>query len=281
MMSAAEFVAGDTLWVNQALKEVEKVNADYFGIIKHVDNNTNVALIHYFTCAEKQLVSIQRRVATGKGIGLQKGKQLYFYNDGMVEHMEVYTLVHDERQDTTRNRIASETYLYPDGATKEEVSLTYKSNKGGWETCFYTRKCYFPNGKLQYEEIKEENKELQITYYNEKGKKVKRPKQKFEIFEQMPEFPGGQEALFAYLAQNVKYPVVAIENNIQGRVIVQFAVAKDGKIEDAEVVRSGGDPSLDKEALRVIKAMPKWQPGRLRGKPVRVKYTVPVNFRLK
>ena len=97
----------------------------------------------------------------------------------------------------------------------------------------------------------------------------------------MPEFPGGQEALFAYLAQNVKYPVVAIENNIQGRVIVQFAVAKDGKIEDAEVVRSGGDPSLDKEALRVIKAMPKWQPGRLRGKPVRVKYTVPVNFRLK
>ncbi len=102
----------------------------------------------------------------------------------------------------------------------------------------------------------------------------------FVVVEKMPEFPGGQQALFKYLSENVKYPVIAQENGIQGRVICQFVVNKDGKIVDVEVVRSGGDPSLDKEAVRVIKSMPNWKPGQQRGKPVRVKYTVPVNFRL-
>ena len=102
----------------------------------------------------------------------------------------------------------------------------------------------------------------------------------FMVVEKMPEFPGGQQALFKYLSENVKYPVIAQENGIQGRVICQFVVNKDGSIVDVEVVRSGGDPSLDKEAVRVIKSMPPWNPGKQRGKPVRVKYTVPVSFRL-
>lgn len=102
----------------------------------------------------------------------------------------------------------------------------------------------------------------------------------FVVVENMPEFPGGQAALFKFLSENVKYPVIAQENGIQGRVICQFTVNKDGSIVDVEVVRSGGDASLDKEAVRVIKSMPKWKPGMQRGKPVRVKYTVPVNFKL-
>ena len=102
----------------------------------------------------------------------------------------------------------------------------------------------------------------------------------FVVVETMPEFPGGQQALFKYLSENVKYPVIAQENGIQGRVICQFVVNKDGSIVDVEVVRSGGDASLDKEAVRVIKSMPNWKPGKQRGKAVRVKYTVPVNFRL-
>ncbi len=102
----------------------------------------------------------------------------------------------------------------------------------------------------------------------------------FVVVETMPEFPGGQQALFKYLSDNVKYPVIAQENGIQGRVICQFVVNKDGAIVDVEVVRSGGDPSLDKEAVRVIKSMPNWKPGKQRGKAVRVKYTVPVNFKL-
>ncbi|MBQ7649003.1 MAG: energy transducer TonB [Paludibacteraceae bacterium] len=96
----------------------------------------------------------------------------------------------------------------------------------------------------------------------------------------MPQFPGGQQALFKYLSENVKYPAIAKENRIQGRVICQFVVNKDGSITDVEVVRSGGDPSLDREAVRVIKSMPNWIPGRQKGKPIRVKYSVPVIFRL-
>ena len=102
----------------------------------------------------------------------------------------------------------------------------------------------------------------------------------FMVVESMPEFPGGQQALFKFLAENVKYPVIAQENGIQGRVICQFVVNKDGSIVDVQAVRSSGEASLDKEAIRVIKSMPKWKPGKQRGKPVRVKYTVPVNFRL-
>lgn len=102
----------------------------------------------------------------------------------------------------------------------------------------------------------------------------------FVVVENMPEFPGGQQALFKYLSENVKYPVIAQENGIQGRVICQFVVNKDGAIVDIEVVRSSGDASLDKEAVRVIKSMPKWKAGKQRGKPVRVKYTLPVNFKL-
>ncbi len=102
----------------------------------------------------------------------------------------------------------------------------------------------------------------------------------FQVVETMPEFPGGPQALFKYLADNVKYPVIAQENGIQGRVICQFVVNKDGSIVEVVAVRSSGEPSLDKEAIRVINSMPKWKPGKQRGKPVRVKYTVPVNFRL-
>ena len=101
----------------------------------------------------------------------------------------------------------------------------------------------------------------------------------FVVVETMPEFPGGQQALFKYLSENVKYPVIAQENGIQGRVICQFVVNKDGSIVDAQVAR-GVDPYLDKEALRVVGQMPKWKPGEQRGKEVRVKYTLPVMFRL-
>ena len=101
----------------------------------------------------------------------------------------------------------------------------------------------------------------------------------FEVVENMPDFPGGQAALMQYLAKNIKYPTIAQDNGTQGRVIVQFVVNKDGSIVDAKVVRSV-DPYLDKEALRVINTMPKWKPGMQRGKPVRVKFTVPVMFRL-
>ena len=101
----------------------------------------------------------------------------------------------------------------------------------------------------------------------------------FDVVEQMPSFPGGQGALMQWPASNMKYPVIAVENGVQGRVLVQFVVEKDGKVTDVHVVKSV-DPSLDKEAVRVVAAMPKWIPGKLNGSAVRVKYTVPVTFKL-
>ena len=101
----------------------------------------------------------------------------------------------------------------------------------------------------------------------------------FQVVENMPEFPGGTQALLQYLKKNIKYPTICQEQGIQGRVVVQFVVNKDGSIVDPEVIKPI-NPYLDKEALRVVSTMPKWKPGEQRGKPVRVKFTLPVQFKL-
>ena len=101
----------------------------------------------------------------------------------------------------------------------------------------------------------------------------------FQVVEEMPEFPGGMGECMKWLGKNMKYPTISQENGVQGRVIVQFVVNRDGSIVDATVAR-GVDPYLDKEALRGVGLMPKWKPGKQRGKAVRVKYTLPVMFRL-
>ena len=114
---------------------------------------------------------------------------------------------------------------------------------------------------------------------NESEEKKEVANKVFDVVEQMPSFPGGNEALMKFLSENVKYPVVAQENGVQGRVVVSFVVERDGSITDGKVVRSV-DPSLDKEATRVVKSMPNWIPGKQNGAAVRVKYNVPVSFRL-
>lgn len=101
----------------------------------------------------------------------------------------------------------------------------------------------------------------------------------FDVVEQMPEFPGGPQALFTWLSQNIKYPAIAEENGVQGVVTVRYAVERDGSITDVKVMKSV-DPSLDREAVRVIKSMPRWKPGKQNGEAVRVRATVPVTFRL-
>lgn len=101
----------------------------------------------------------------------------------------------------------------------------------------------------------------------------------FTVVEQMPMYPGGNAALMGYLRDNIKYPTVAAENGVQGRVVVGFVVERDGSITDVNILR-GVDPSLDREAMRVVKSMPRWNPGKQNGSAVRVKYQVPVSFRL-
>jgi periplasmic protein TonB len=102
----------------------------------------------------------------------------------------------------------------------------------------------------------------------------------FVVVEQMPEFPGGEIALRNWINSHIKYPFLAEQNNVEGKVYVQFVVDKDGNVCCAKIVRSC-DPSLEQEALRVVSSLPRWNPGRQRGDPVKVAYTVPINFILK
>ena len=101
----------------------------------------------------------------------------------------------------------------------------------------------------------------------------------FRSVEQMPQYPGGDAELMKYLSSHIQYPAMAIENNVQGRVIVQFVVTKTGAIGEVKVVRSV-DRDLDKEAIRVVKSLPKFIPGKMNGQAVNVWYTLPVTFKL-
>ena len=102
----------------------------------------------------------------------------------------------------------------------------------------------------------------------------------FNVVENMPEFPGGVEAMIAFISSNIQYPADAAKKKIDGRVLVNFVVEKDGSISEVKVVKPGF-PSLDAEAVRVVKAMPNWKPGMQRGQVVRVQFTMPIEFRLK
>ena len=114
---------------------------------------------------------------------------------------------------------------------------------------------------VKYQQTEKEAEETQVFY----------------IVEEMPEFPGGELALRKFISNAIKYPVVAQENGVQGKVYVSFVVGKDGLVTDAKVVR-GVDPALDKEAIRVVNSLPAWKPGKQRGKPVRVGFSVPISF---
>lgn len=127
-------------------------------------------------------------------------------------------------------------------------------------------------------EDESENQEVQdVSDFGDYGDEDTGEAEIFQVVEDMPSFPHGN--VQKWIAQNVKYPVIARENGIQGKVYIQFVIEKDGSITDVKVVR-GVDSSLDKEASRVINMMPKWKPGKQRGKPVRVSYTLPINFQL-
>ena len=128
-------------------------------------------------------------------------------------------------------------------------------------------------------EVKEETKNIEITPVVVEEEEEEEEQQIFTVVENDPEFPGGMEALYKYLAQNIKYPQLARDNNITGRVYVTFVVERDGSITGCRVLRDIGG-GCGQEAIRVVKSMPKWTPGKQRGKAVRVQFNLPVNFNL-
>lgn len=127
----------------------------------------------------------------------------------------------------------------------------------------------------------DENDAVEIVEIEEVAQEEEKEEepQVFFIVEDMPEFPGGELALRKYIAENVRYPEMAKENDIQGTVYVRFVVDTDGSVKNVEVIR-GVDPLLDKEAVRVVQGLPKWKPGKQRGKAVKVSHSVPIKFAL-
>jgi len=128
-------------------------------------------------------------------------------------------------------------------------------------------------------EVTEDTKNIEITPVVVDEEEEEEEQQIFTVVENDPEFPGGMEALYKYLAQNIKYPQLARDNNITGRVYVTFVVERDGSITGCRVLRDIGG-GCGQEAIRVVKSMPKWTPGKQRGKAVRVQFNLPVNFNL-
>lgn len=159
-------------------------------------------------------------------------------------------------------------YIKIDNVKMKEEKITWQTNPDGviLEDLFFQ----LQSDSLKYDELVNWNPNEE-SVYNEVNE--------IDKVDEKPSFPDGESAMKSYLNSNVKYPDVAQENGVQGRVIVESIIEKDGSMSDVKVIRSV-DPSLDREALRVVKAMPKWTPAKLKGIPVRTKCTTPVVFRL-
>lgn len=159
-------------------------------------------------------------------------------------------------------------YIKIDNVKMKKEKITWQTNPDGviLEDLFFQ----LQSDSLKYDELVNWNPNEE-SVYNEVNE--------IDKVDEKPSFPGGESAMKSYLNSNVKYPDVAQENGVQGRVIVESIIEKDGSMSDVKVIRSV-DPSLDREALRVVKAMPKWTPAKLKGIPVRTKCTTPVVFRL-
>ncbi len=158
----------------------------------------------------------------------------------------------------------------------EEVVEEIKSQDELKETDTAVGTTDFDKGTDDLNVVREHKEEIIVE---EKKPEPVEDNKVFDVVEQKPQFPGGEAALLKYVSEHIRYPAMAQENNIQGRVIVQFVVTKTGNVGEVKVVR-GKDPDLDKEAVRVVKSLPKFVPGKMNGHAVNVWYTLPIQFKL-
>lgn len=230
-----------------------------------------------------------------------------FYKEGKkVKTLELADRYVVNTRDTTDKNLRKEQTYYKSGAPKSEVMQVgvYKQKAGikdstfiGWVndglltewyesgviakyTMFKNGRrngkllLFWENGRKKREEIFKDDKFIQGVCFDSEGNEVE-----YFPYETMPSFPGGEKTLLNYLSESIRYPFSAMREGIQGRVIIQFVVESNGEIKEIRVVR-GVSPELNAEALRVIRQMPLWIPGTQDGKPVRINYVLPVNFRM-
>ncbi len=186
------------------------------------------------------------------------------------EEPEVEEVIPEEILNTVQN---TEIIIARDEEVNEEDQVKTQEELQETETAFGSTT--FDQGTDDVTVVREHKDEVVV----EEKKPAPAPEQIFTAVEEPPTFPGGQEAMYAWMKNNLRYPEMAAQNNIQGKVIIQFVVEKDGSIGEVKVAR-GRDQDLDKEAVRMVKSMPKFIPGRMNGQSVRVWFTLPVSFKL-
>ena len=248
------------------LEAAQLNNSDAECVLAHMYENGNGVEQDYAIAAEWY------RKAADKNVAMAQNSLAYFYDEGLgveqsfIEAAKWYKKAAD-------NNNASAQYNYADMLVNG-IGVE-KDLEQGLE---YYKKAKANGVQQATSEISKTERLLMIEKAKADGSEINED-QAFFTVDVMPEYPGGSEALLAYLRSEIKYPAICRENRIEGRVLVTFVVNKDGSIVEPVVVKSV-HPVLDKEALRVISQMQPWKPGMLGGKLVRVKYTVPINFRL-
>ncbi|MCM1070927.1 MAG: energy transducer TonB [[Clostridium] fimetarium] len=206
---------------------------------------------------EQQLAAMEEQVEEAPEEEIQQAVEEPVQEEALPE--EILNTIKD-----TEIAIAEDNEVTEDITSKDEVQESTAA--AGAST--------FDQGTDDLNVVREHKEEIIVE---EKKEPVK--EEVFTAVEQMPQFPGGDAELLKYIATHIKYPTMAAENNIQGRVVVKFVVKKDGQVGDVVVLR-GRDPDLDKEAQRVVKTLPKFIPGKMNGQAVAVWYTLPINFKL-
>ncbi|MDE5900210.1 MAG: energy transducer TonB [Muribaculaceae bacterium] len=208
--------------------------------------------------AEQEIVTID--TAPEEDIPEEQPEERY-------EEPEVEEVLPEEVLNTVK---VTELAIVDDDQVTKEDEIKTQDELAQTETAFGATD--FDQGTDDVSVVREHKEEVIVEEKHE-------PEKVFTVVEQMPEFPGGTSALYEYLSKNIRYPEQAAQNDIQGRVTVQFVVEKDGSIGEVKVVRSK-DPDLDKEAVRVVKSLPKFVPGKMNGQSVRVWFTLPITFKL-
>lgn len=255
---------GDTIWMLAGAIVFPDESQEY-GIVQSID--ARGIKLNRYRKSNDELFADNCYGKIQYGDLQYKGMQT-FYKNGKRYKLENYNAIGKKieelyvdtlgkvtvRATIVEGRISEKNYFYPDGHLCASKSMT----DGEWQTRYF-----LPDG-TPTDSVTLDDESADDEIHN--------------VVEQMPAFPGGQQALFAFLSKNVHYPPKAQQMGLQGRVILSFTVEKDGSIADIIVLRSV-HKLLDDEAMRVVRSMPKWRPGKQNGKPVRVRYTIPLSFR--
>ena len=243
-------------------------NADAECILAHMYENGNGVEKDYAVAAHWY------RKAADKNVVMAQNSLAYFYDEGLgvdqsfVEAVKWYRKAADNNDASAQYNLAD---MLANGIGVE---------KDLEQALMYSRKASAGGVREASAQINNIQRQISLEKAQQAGESGATDADAvYANVPEMPQFPGGNEALLNYLRTNIKYPSVCRENRVQGRVVVTFIINKDGSVETPRVVR-GVHGDLDNEALRVISLMPTWQPGRLNGEPVRVIYSIPVNFRL-